>query len=83
MSSTNTLEEKVEQIKAMLRGRVNDLRVSLNGGRVVLVGKACTYYAKQLAQHHAQRLLGASSVVNEIEVHNGFMLGPFHMEAGD
>jgi BON domain len=83
MSSIPIPEEGVEQIRAMLRGRVRDLGVSSHEGAIVLVGKASSYYAKQLAQHHVLKLLGVSILVNEIEVQNGFMIGPFATEADE
>jgi osmotically-inducible protein OsmY len=83
MSSISIPEEKVEQIRAMLRGRVRDLRVSPREGAVLLVGKASSYYAKQLAQHHVVKLLGVTVVVNEIEVQDGFMIGPICSGADD
>jgi len=83
MSKINICEEKVEKIKAMLRGRVNDLRVFTREGCVVLLGKAPSYHAKQLAQHHALKLLGVANLVNEIEVQPAFFSGPFCTETED
>jgi hypothetical protein len=80
MSSSKIPEEKLDQIRALLRGRVNDLRVLPSEGSVVLHGQASTYYAKQLAQHHVVKILGLPVLVNEIEVKNGYMIGPFCFE---
>jgi hypothetical protein len=77
MSKINICEEKVEKIKAMLRGRVNDLQVFTREGCVVLLGKASSYHAKQLAQHHVFKLLGVPNLVNEIEVQPAFFIDPF------
>jgi hypothetical protein len=68
MTSSGVPEEWVDQVKAMLRGRVRDLRVLLREGRVVLTGRATSYYAKQLAQHFVLKALAATALVNEIEV---------------
>jgi hypothetical protein len=68
MSSLPIAEETVEQVQVLLRGRVRDLRVVLREDRVVLLGNAANYYAKQLAQHYVLKVLGAAVLVNEIEV---------------
>jgi hypothetical protein len=68
MSSSHIPEEAVERVKAMLRGRVTDLRVVVRQDCVVLLGKAANYYSKQLAQHFILKAVGAAVLVNEIEV---------------
>jgi hypothetical protein len=35
---------------------------------IVLQGRACSYYGKQLAQHEVLRVVNAARLVNEIEV---------------
>ncbi len=59
-----------QEVKTRLEGRVQDFRIQLGKRGFILTGKAKTYYAKQLAQHHASTLAPASSFVegNDIEV---------------
>jgi hypothetical protein len=63
---------RVEELEAALRrklvGRVVGLRVLLDQDRVVLRGRASSYYAKQLAQHAALAMIRQLVLVNEIEV---------------
>ena len=40
-------------ITRIASGRIRDLQVACSEGRVILRGRARTYYAKQLAQHAA------------------------------
>jgi hypothetical protein len=68
MTTSHIPEERVEEVRGRLRGRVRNLRVLLREGSVVLLGKASSYYAKQLAQHFVQKSLGVTPLVNEIEV---------------
>jgi hypothetical protein len=68
MTDTRIPEERVEQIKRLLHGRVRDLCVLLREGCVVLLGRAASYHVKQLAQHHVLKLLRVTALVNEIEV---------------
>lgn len=46
-------------VRRQTGSRVRDLRVELRPGRVVLLGRAASYYAKQLAQHGLQDALPA------------------------
>jgi len=61
-----------EQAEAILRqrlcGRVQQLSLHIHAGGVVLRGAAADYHGKQLAQHHAHKLLGLPVLANEIEV---------------
>jgi hypothetical protein len=68
MTTSRIPEERVEEVRGRLGGRVRNLRVLLREGSVVLLGKASTYHAKQLAQHFVQKSLGVTLLVNEIEV---------------
>jgi hypothetical protein len=68
MSSSHIAEEKLDQIKKLLRGRVNELCLIAREGCLVLRGSASSYHGKQLAQHHVMALLEVSNLVNEIEV---------------
>jgi hypothetical protein len=47
---------------------VHDLDVIVRGGSLILRGQASTYYAKQLAQHVADRVCGLPVLANEIAV---------------
>jgi len=51
-----------------LGNRVRDLRVVLQEGGLVLLGRAPTYHAKQLAQHAAMELCDMPILANDIEV---------------
>jgi hypothetical protein len=68
MTGSHIPEEHVEEVRARLGGRVRNLRVLLREGCVVLLGRASSYHAKQLAQHWIKKSLGAIVLVNEIEV---------------
>ena len=51
--------------------RIRDLAVQLDNDRVILHGRAATYYLKQLAQHGVRDLLPQARLLNAIEVdHN-------------
>src|SRR5262249_5000868 len=56
------------QVQRRLGSRVRDLRIVQRSGGVVLLGRASTYHAKQLAQHAAMEILRVPIVANEIEV---------------
>jgi hypothetical protein len=57
--SSHIPEERVEEVKIRLGGRVRNLRVLLREECIVLLGRASNYHAKQLAQHWIQESLGA------------------------
>jgi hypothetical protein len=63
---------EAEQAEVILRqqlgGRVRELHVVLGSEGVVLQGSAVSYYAKQLAQHFAHKLIGRPVLANEIAV---------------
>ncbi len=56
------------RVRHQLSGRLNDLRLELRDGGIVLRGRARTYYAKQLAQHAVMRATDVAILRNEIEV---------------
>jgi osmotically-inducible protein OsmY len=67
LEDTRTLEERVEQsVLSRTSGRIRELRVQIQDGRVVISGRTSTYYNKQLATHAA--LEAACAVQNEVEV---------------
>jgi hypothetical protein len=61
-----------EQAEAVLRqrlhGQFQELRVLVRAEGVILQGRVVSYYAKQLAQHAAHKLMGLPIAANEIEV---------------
>lgn len=58
----------VSRIQARTHGQVRELRVELADERIVIRGRARTYYAKQLAQHGAMDYSGGQTIVNQIVV---------------
>jgi hypothetical protein len=62
------LDGLAELVRRRLAGRIRDLRLALRGNGIVLQGRACSYYGKQLAQHEVLRVVNAARLVNEIEV---------------
>ena len=58
----------LSRIQARTHGQVRELRVELADERVVIEGRARTYYAKQLAQHGAMDVLSGQTIVNRIVV---------------
>ena len=55
-------------LRKQLGSRIWNLHVLMGDGQVVLRGRAINYFAKQLAQHSAMKLIGRAHLVNEIEV---------------
>ena len=62
------LDGLAELVRRRLAGRIRDLRLVLRENGIVLQGRACSYYGKQLAQHEVLRVVNAARLVNEIEV---------------
>ncbi len=59
-------------------GGIRDLQVDVSSGRVVLQGRAKTYYAKQLAQEAARQVHKLAELVNEIVVDSSSVTGSAH-----
>jgi hypothetical protein len=57
-----------QRIAARTLGRIRNLNVSCEGGRVVIRGQCATFYTKQLAQHAAMGVIEDEIVLNEISV---------------
>lgn len=57
-----------QRIESRLVGRIRELAVRITGNTVVLEGKCCTYYSKQLAQHAALGALEDEHLENAIVV---------------
>ncbi len=51
-----------------LRGRLRDVRLTVQGEAVVIHGRASSYYVKQLAQHAVMKRISLPIAANEIEV---------------
>jgi hypothetical protein len=51
-----------------LAGRVHEFQLMVWAGGLVLLGRARTYYAKQLAQHAVMEATGLPILANKIEV---------------
>jgi hypothetical protein len=69
--SPQLLCELERQVQTRTGRRIRDLAVQLDQDRVVLHGRAATYYLKQLAQHGVRDLLPQARLLNAIEVdHN-------------
>jgi hypothetical protein len=66
--SSNRIEEVERLLRQRLRGQVACLRVLVRDEQVVLQGRACRYYVKQLAQVVVLQEMGNTVLVNEIEV---------------
>lgn len=62
----------IERIKRMIRRETNlgvqEMRVSVEDGKVVLSGHCRTFYTKQLAQQAAMKVIGTDELVNDIRV---------------
>jgi hypothetical protein len=56
------------RLQSRLCGRIRDLRFVLRDGGLILLGRAPTYYAKQLAQHAVMEEIKVPILVNSIEV---------------
>jgi hypothetical protein len=71
-SQASISSDAVQQIAAQLQMRlgkdVRNLRVIPHAEGLILLGRADTYYAKQLAQHLAMEISGRAIQANEIEV---------------
>ena len=65
-------EEVSARIERTIRSRagerIQDLRVEVHGGDVIVSGRTNTYYAKQLATHAAMDEICPHSLTNSIEV---------------
>ena len=61
-------EDLAAVLRSRLGGRVQNLRVRIEAGGVILQGQAITYYVKQLAQHAAMDETNLPIRANEIEV---------------
>lgn len=68
--SVRRLAEEIEGlVQRRTGGQIRGLHVEVYQDRVVITGRASTYYAKQLAQHAAMDAAGHDCVSNEIEVY--------------
>lgn len=64
------LAEQVERlIRERTSGLIRSLHVDVFPNEVVISGRACTYYAKQLATHAALDACDNYALTNDIEVY--------------
>ena len=66
------MEELLSKIKRLIRRETNlgvqEMRVTLENGKVVLSGHCRTFYTKQLAQQAAMKVIETDELVNDIRV---------------
>ena len=67
-TSSPELERLAAVLQARLGGQVRGLRLLLRDNGLVLLGRARSYYAKQLAQHAVMKTTEYRIQANEIEV---------------
>lgn len=63
--------EVLKHVRLRLGGQVRNLEVISRDGRIVLLGSACNYHSKQLAQHLVQKFLNVTALENQIQVEPG------------
>jgi hypothetical protein len=51
-----------------LRGRLRDVRLTVQGEAVIIHGRTSSYYVKQLAQHAVMKRVSLPIAANKIEV---------------
>jgi hypothetical protein len=79
-SGCSQLQRELERSVQVRTGRqIRHLRVEVHPGRVVLHGRAASYYVKQLAQHGVRELLPHVRLENTIAVDDRF--GTRHLRA--
>jgi hypothetical protein len=62
------VDQLVAHVESQLAGRVLDFRLLLRDNGLVLQGRACTYYAKQLAQEVVRKATELPLLANDIEI---------------
>ena len=63
------LLDQVEQaVQARTGGRILDLQVRMEEGRIVVSGRTSTYYNKQLVTHAIRDAIDDLPVLNEVQV---------------
>ncbi len=67
-AAPNLKIELEQQVRVRTGRRIRDLMIELSPERVVLRGRASTYYLKQLAQHSIRDLLPQALLQNAIVV---------------
>ena len=68
MPTTNELTPVVNEVRRLLRGRLERFSIYRCDKGLVLVGWAPSFYVKQLAQQAVKRLTRVPIAQNEIEV---------------
>lgn len=76
LTTNDGITQLEARVHCLLGGRrVYDFRVLVVENGVVLHGDACSYYAKQLAQHTVMKATTLPIVANEIKVSRSFERG--------
>lgn len=70
--STSEIDDFLEQVEQAIHtktlGRVQELRVRIDSGYLVVTGRTSTYYNKQLVTHAARDAMTQLPVQNDVEV---------------
>lgn len=70
------VHELARRVRALTGGRVGGLTVEIRADRVVLRGRAASFYVKQLAQHGVREILPRVRVDNALAVTGGQASAP-------
>jgi hypothetical protein len=68
LSTANGATELQARLQGRLRGQIREFQLVFVDRRLILRGRAHTYYAKQLAQHAVMEATELPILANEIEV---------------
>jgi hypothetical protein len=68
LADRSEIDQLESQVQARLNGRVRHLRLVVRGCGLIMMGRARTYHAKQLAQHAVMEATALPILANEIEV---------------
>ena len=68
VSSRHGLDVVAVELQRQLGGRIDGLRLRVDGRAIVIEGRADSYYVKQLAQHAVMQATPSAAVHNAIVV---------------
>jgi hypothetical protein len=68
LSGVGDLVRVEAHVRGWVRGQVRDLRLAVEGNRLVLRGRTHCFYLKQLAQQAVMQVTPFRPLANEIEV---------------